>query len=550
MTILDRQIDGATLHDVSYWYPRSEHPVLDGVSWDIATGDFVVVTGPSGSGKSTMLRCLNGLVPHFSGGRFGGDASIFGFDTRLYGPRDLSQQVGFVFQDPEAQSVARIVEDDIAFGLEQRGVPRPLMRKRVEEVLDLLGIANLRRRDVTTLSGGERQRVAIASVLVLQPRLLVLDEPTSQLDPWGADEVVTALHRLNDDLGLTIVMAEHRLDRVVMYADRLRVVRAGAVPFDAGPSQALGALPEHERPPLARLALGAGWPEIPLTIKAARRMLPDHIRPFGGTISPPDVGPVIAAIEHATIEPGTSPVLYDISLCIHQSQITAIMGRNGSGKSTLLRAILGMIPLRSGRIDLSGRDVSAVDPVDLAGIAGFLPQDPSALLFAERLRDELAFTLDHRPTGLDWPARAPEELLRELDLAGLEDRHPRDLSVGERERAALASVLVGAPKLLLLDEPTRGMDGSRKQALMRILSAERERGAAIVMATHDVELVAEWADRVILLGDGEIVADGSPRELLAGSLTFATQVNKLLGGSALTVDDGVRILRMSEGDQP
>lgn len=542
MTLLDRSAKDATLHDVAYWYPHSPRPVLEHLDWEIERGEFVVVAGPSGSGKSTMLRCLNGLVPHFSGGRFAGHASVFGRDTRLDGPRQLAQRVGFVFQDPEAQSVARIVEDDIAFGLEQRGLAPPLMRKRVEEVLDLLGIAPLRRRDVTTLSGGERQRVAIASVLVLQPDLLVLDEPTSQLDPWGADEVITALHRLNDDLGLTIVLAEHRLERVAMYADQLRIMETGRPPIDADPSDGLRLLPEDDQPPLARLAVRAGWPATPLTVKAARRMLGEVDAPSVSASTDRVPGDHIVQIEGVSIKRGNVQVLHDISLKINKYQTTAIMGRNGSGKSTLLRAMLGMIPTEKGSIAVQGRGVSGLHPADLAGIAGFLPQDPSTLLFAERLRDELTFTLNHRPHSISWPHREPNELLHELDLAGLADRHPRDLSVGERERAALAAVLVGSPKLLLLDEPTRGMDGARKQALMRILAAERDRGAAVVMATHDVELVAEWADRVILLGDGEVVADGSPREILSGSLTFATQINKLFGGEALTVADGLTAL--------
>jgi energy-coupling factor transport system ATP-binding protein len=536
----------ATLDAVSFWYPRTGKPVLSDLSWQIDRGEFVVVAGPSGSGKSTMLRCLNGLVPHFSGGRFGGQASVFGLDTRLHGPRRLSTHVGFVFQDPEAQSVARIVEDDIAFGLEQRGVERSLMRKRVEEVLDLLGIAGLRRRDVTTLSGGERQRVAIASVLVLQPDMIVLDEPTSQLDPWGADEVFTALHRLNDDLGLTVVLAEHRLERVAMYADRLRIMGPGKAPFDASPSEGMRLLPEADQPPLTRLASAARWSGDPLTIKAARRYLPasrETVAPVHPVQAP---GAPVARMERATISRGNTTILHDISLSISNRQITAVMGRNGSGKSTLLRAMLGLIPLQSGRIDVLGRDVRLLQPSDLAGLAGYLPQDPSALLFAERLRDELAFSLKHRPASIEWAAREPNDLLRDLDLLGLEERHPRDLSVGERERAALAAVLVSAPKLLLLDEPTRGMDGARKQALMRILAAERDHGVAVVMATHDVELVAEWADRIILLGDGEIVADGAPRDILAGSLTFATQINKLFGGTALTVADGL----MALGVQP
>lgn len=543
MAIRDHVSSGVHLRDVTFSYPKAIDPALEQLSWEIRAGDFVVVTGSSGSGKSTMLRCLNGLVPHFSGGRFAGVATVFGLDTRLRGPRDLSSHVGFVFQDPEAQAVARYVEDDIAFGLEQAGLPRHLMRKRVEEVLDLLGIAALRQRDITTLSGGERQRVAIAGAMVLQPDLLVLDEPTSQLDPWGAEEVLTALHRLNDELGLTVVLAEHRLDRVAAYADTMRVVRRGGLPIDAPPAEALTHLPEHDQPPLAQLAIRAGWSEVPLTIKAARRML-TTTAPATDAPTRRAAGETVVAIERVDIDRGDRPVLRDLSLEIHRGEIAAIMGRNGSGKSTLIRAILGMLPLRAGRISVAGREITPGDLTALAGIAGYLPQDPAQLLFAERVIDELAFTLEHLPARGDRDVRNTDDLLDELGLSALSDRHPRDLSVGERERAALAAVLVGSPELFLLDEPTRGMDGSRKQALMAVLDRERERGAAVVMATHDVELVAAWADRVILLGDGEIIADGPPGDVLAGSLTFSTQINRLFGGHALTVQDALAILNL------
>jgi energy-coupling factor transport system ATP-binding protein len=532
----------ADIRGVSYWYPHASEPVLRGVDWEIAAGEFLLLAGPSGSGKSTLLRCLNGLVPHFSGGKFAGSVVVAGLDTRDHGPRDLAGSVGFVFQDPEAQSVSAIVEDDIAFGLEQAGVPRAVMRKRVEEVLDLLGIAKLRSREISTLSGGERQRVAIASALVMHPRLLVLDEPTSQLDPWGAEEVFTALQRLNDDLGISIVLAEHRLDRVTAHADRMRVFdRAGGM-TEGEPAAMLRQIPAGDLPPIARLALELEWPEIPLTLKAARSRLP-RFEPAPKPVRATPTGAPIVQVERVSVDRGRSRVLQDCSLEIRPGELVAVMGRNGSGKTTLLRALLGLVEPSSGAIRVAGRDLAGGRAEQLAGFAGYLPQDPAKLLFAETVRAELEFTLKHRPSGLDWSPRQIDLLLERLDLLPLADRHPRDLSVGERERAAIAAVLVAAPRLLVLDEPTRGMDGQRKQALARLLAEERANGAAIVMATHDVESVAELATRVLLLADGEVIADGAPESVLAGSLTYSTQMNKLLGGTILTVSDALASLR-------
>ena len=537
------------LADVSYWYPDAAAPALSQVEWRVDRGEFVVVAGPSGSGKSTLLRCLNGLVPHFAGGRFGGVARVGGIDTRHFGPRTLSRHVGFVFQDPEAQAVAEFVEDDIAFGLEQAGMARLTMRKRVEEVLDLLGIAELRRRRLATLSGGERQRVAVASALALQPDTLVLDEPTSQLDPWGAEEVLTSLHRLNEDLGLTIILAEHRLERVAAWADRLAIVRDGVVVTDEGPAQALMALDDDESPPLARLARGLGWSDAPLTIKQARQRLAGRLSaslPLFPERSTPGGAPIVE-ISNVSAGYDQRVALRNVSLEVRPGEFVAVMGRNGSGKTTLLRTLLGLHRPTAGRIVVAGREVGRVHPADLAGIVGYVPQEPARLLFADRIAAELDFTLRHRPRSCDWPARTPVAVLESLGIAHLADRHHRDISVGERERAALAAVLVAAPRVLVLDEPTRGMDARRKRALAAVLEAERAAGAAIVMATHDVELVAEAATRVVLLGDGEIVADGSPREVLSGSLTFATQIAKLLGGGALTVDDALVALAAERG---
>jgi energy-coupling factor transport system ATP-binding protein len=263
-------------------------------------------------------------------------------------------------------------------------------------------------------------------------------------------------------------------------------------------------------------------PETPLTVPAA--------------------APIVE-LERVTVERTHVTALRDVSLTVRPGELVAIMGRNGSGKTTLLRSMLGLAPVSSGQVTVADRDVVRSSPGQLAGIAGYLPQDPAKLLFADRVRDELAFTLRYRPKSLEWPARSPEELLARLDLAHLADRHPRDISVGERERTALAAVLVTGPRLLLLDEPTRGMDGARKAALASILEEERAKGAAIVMATHDVELVAEIATRTVLLAEGEIIADGSPQEVLAGSLAFSTQLNKLLNGNILSLQQAVDSLR-------
>ncbi len=523
---------------MTFRYPGTDRPVVRDLHLEVDQGAFLVIAGPSGSGKSTLLRCLNGLVPHFTGGRFGGSVRVGGHDTRRLGPRAMSRTVGLVFQDPESQSVASRVDDDIAFGMEQLGIPPVTMRKRVEEVLDLLGIAALRHREVATLSGGERQRVAVAAALALQPDVLALDEPTSQLDPWGAEEVLTALTRLNEDLGLTIVLVEHRLERVVSHADRLRylpVPGSGDLFQDGRPRDVLAEIDPGGVPPLVVLGRRLGWTPLPLTIKEGRDAVRrDPRRPLSPNVDAPvPSGPPVLALHRISAGHGRSTVLREVDLQVRPGELVALMGRNGSGKTTLLRTVLGLHTPTSGRIELDGRDVTALHAAERAATTAYVPQNPTSLFFAETLRDELAFTRKHRGgtgAGID-------ETLAALGLEHAAERNPRDLSGGERERAALATVLVGRPRLLLLDEPTRGMDYQRKRSLGELLRRLCAEGAATIMATHDVELVAATATRVILLGDGGIVADGHPREVLSGSLTFATQINKLYGDGFLTPDD-------------
>jgi energy-coupling factor transport system ATP-binding protein len=536
--ILSTQLEEpiASFSGLTYRYPERDTPALRELNWTVAPGEFVTVTGPSGSGKSTLLRCLNGLTPHFSGGTFDGMVTVAGHDTRHYSPRVLARLTGFVFQDPEAQFVTGRVDDELAFGMEQLGVPPVTMRKRVEEVLDLLGIAALRDREIATLSGGERQRVAVAAALALQPSILALDEPTSQLDPWGAEEVLAALTRLNEDLGLTVVLAEHRLERVVTHADRLTVLApGGTMALDGPPRETLRQIDVQTLPALFTLGRRLGWDPLPLSIKdgrAAQRRdaaLGRVPAPAAPDPTPPNGAPVVA-LQRVSAGWDRHPVLRELDLDVRPGELVALMGRNGSGKTTLLRLIAGLHRPSSGRVLVAGEDTTHVHAADIAQTVGYLPQNPSALFFAETLRAELAFTLKHhRHSEAD-----PEATLAALGLEHAIDRNPRDLSGGERERAALAAVLVGGPRVLLLDEPTRGMDAARKRALVATLHQLRSDGVAVLLATHDVELVAEVASRVALLGNGRIVADGGPRTVLSGSLTFTTAINKLYGDGFLT----------------
>jgi len=534
------------LRNVTYRYP-SGPMILNEVSLHIDAGEFVLVTGASGSGKSTLLRCLNGLVPHFSGGRIGGQVRVRGLDGEpldpvAVGPSVMSGVVGFVFQDPEAQFVVDRVEDEIAFALEQQAVPFFQMRGRVEECLHLLGLDALRARRVESLSGGERQRVAIAAALALRPRVLVLDEPTSQLDPASAADVLDALLRLNQEMGLTIVLAEHRLERVIRYVNRMIHLRGEGLPILTGTPREV--LPQIELvPPLIALGRALGWDPLPLTVAEARtRNVP--IAPPSPPIRPADAhpGPILAArdIHHAYDD---TPILRGASLEVRPGELVALMGRNGSGKTTLLRSIVGLLCPDRGTVALDGEWVIGRDPADLCRSIGYLPQNPDDLLFADTVLKELLVTL-HNLGLLDAPPLNPAALLERLGLGAYAERYPRDLSVGQRQRVALGAITVARPRLLLLDEPTRGMDYPAKRELVRLLDAWRAEGTGVLLVTHDIELVAHAADRVALLEDGVIALDGPPAEVLCARPHLTPQIAQLYPGTGwLTEEEALEGLR-------
>ena len=513
---------------VSVRYPGADRPVLERVDLRVPEGELCLVVGRTGSGKSTLLRAVNGLVPHFTGGTLTGRVTVAGRDTRTHPPRELADVVGVVGQNPLAGFVTDVVEEELAYAMESLGVAPPVMRRRVEETLDLLGLADLRDRPLLSLSGGEQQRVAIGSVLTAHPRVLVLDEPTSALDPPGAEEVLAALQRLVHDLGITVLLAEHRLERVVQYADSVIVVPGDGRPVEIGePAAVMGASPVA--PPVVHLGRLAGWSPLPLSVRDARRAAAGLRDRLGGTAGAPTAharptGEVVADVAGLVVRRGDVPALRGVDLSVRRGEVVAVMGRNGSGKSTLLGSLIGMHRPTSGTVRLGDLTPFGAKPATVIRRAAMVPQEPGELLYAETVAQECA--------GADKDAAAAVGTTRaafgRLAPGVPEGRHPRDLSEGQRLALALAVVLSTDPPLLLLDEPTRGLDYTAKTRLCAIVRELAADGSAVVLATHDVELVAEIATRVVVVAEGEIVADGPTAEVVVSSPAFAPQVAKVL----------------------
>ncbi|MEU7716544.1 ABC transporter ATP-binding protein [Streptomyces tibetensis] len=545
--------------DVSVTYDGAAEPTVRGIDFEVPEGELVLLAGPSGVGKSTVLGAVGGLVPHFTGGTLRGRVTVAGRDTRTHKPRELADVVGTVGQDPLSHFVTDTVEDELAYGMESLGLAPDVMRRRVEETLDLLGLADLRDRPIATLSGGQQQRVAIGSVLTPHPSVLVLDEPTSALDPAAAEEVLAVLQRLVHDLGTTVLMAEHRLERVIQYADQVVLLPSpGAPPILGDPAEVMAVSPVC--PPVVALGRLAAWTPLPLTVRDARRKAgplkqqlenaapegrgeqrdqPRTTRTRRHEAPPTPMGEVRAlSVTRAHVQ-----ALNHIDLTITPGETIALMGRNGAGKSTLLNALVGLMRPSSGTVRLGEATPHRTAPRDLVRKVGLVPQEPRDLLCADTVAAECA-AADKDAGAAPGTCRA---LVSEL-LPGVTDgTHPRDLSEGQRLALALAVVLTARPPLLLLDEPTRGLDYAAKARLVAVLRELAAEGHAIVLATHDVELAAEIAHRVVLLAEGEVIADGPTADVVVSSPSFAPQVTKILAPQHWLTVSQVRAALHSEG---
>ena len=516
---------------VTITYPEAAGPTLREVSFDIPPGELCLVIGRTGSGKSTLLGAVNGLVPHFTGGRLAGRVLVDGRSTADYPPRELADLVGVVGQNPLAGFVTDTVEEELAYGMEQLAVPAAVMRKRVEETLDLLRLADLRRRPLHELSGGQQQRVAIGAVLTAHPKVLVLDEPTSALDPTSAEDVLAMITRLVHDLGITAMVAEHRLERVVQYADRVLAVEADGRVLDGSPQSVLAMA--DVAPPVVELGKLAGWAPLPLSVRDARRQagpLLDRL----ATAPPPArrsgsvSGPLRLRARGVSVRYGDLVAVRQVDLELAGGEVVALMGRNGSGKSSLLWALQGSGRRSGGKVDVDGTDPADVSSSRARSLVALVPQTPNDLLYRTTVAAECDAADDESGAG---PGACYARLER---LAGPVDptRHPRDLSEGQRLALVLAIQLGADAPVVLLDEPTRGLDYPAKQRLAEVLAELATDGRAVVCATHDVEFVATAAARVVVLADGEVVADGPTADVVVSSPAFAPQVAKILAPQA------------------
>lgn len=536
------------VEEVTYTYPNAEEPALRDVTLTVDEGEFILLTGPSGCGKTTLCRCLNGLIPHFYSGEMEGEVRILGLSTREHPPSELARYVGLIFQNPDNQIFSLTVEKEVAFGLENLGVERGEMRRRVDWALEVVGLSHLRHRLTNELSGGEKQRLAIASILAMRPRVIVLDEPTSFLDPRAAEHLFEILDLLNREYGMTIILIEHRVDLAVRYVNRVVVMEGGLVIVDAPPREAFTspktravgvAVPRVLELSERLMRRGIPLKRLPLTPEELFEELQGRLRGDGGwsdgEVRMEGAEPIIEVIDVSYIYPNGVRALDGINLRINRGEFVAIMGENGAGKTTLVKHFIGLLKPTEGRVLIDGIDTSQVTVASLARKVGLVFQNPDDQLFAESVEEEIAFALRNFGYSEDVVAKRVNWALHLLDIERYRDSSPFTLSGGERKRVALASVLAWDPEVVVLDEPTIGQDYAQKERLRHFLMQLRSQGKTTIIVTHDVEFVAECEPRVILMAEGRILADGPARRVLSDM--------EALEKASITPPEVVRVLR-------
>ena len=531
------------VENLTYYYPGTKEPALRGINLEIKDGEFILIAGGSGSGKSTLARVLAGLIPDFYGGRLGGKVFFAGKEIKTMDRRKLAREVGMVFQDPEKQIVQTSVEAEIAFGLENLGLPGNEMARRVAETCSFMNLSPLKDAFTANLSGGQKQKLALASVLAMQPRVLVLDEPTSQLDPVSAEEILNLVKRLNEEMGFTVILVEQRMERCFHLADRVLLIEEGEIVCAGDAREVARRAVQRDRPfipPVARFfaAFNTSW--IPVTVKEGRELLRAHLNPKNinakpavpclkkfSTVKDRERNNAISLKNVWFTYPDGCAALKDINLDIKEGDFTAVLGENGAGKSTLLKLVAGLLKPGRGKVYVQGKDTGKNGYKEIRKFMAYLSQNPNDYLFQETVEDELRFTLNN--FGLK-EENLLEDVIRKLHLERYRRRNPRDLSSGERQRVALASVLVTGPGLLILDEPTRGIDVRLKAELGKFLQEEAAAGKTVVVVTHDVEFASEFADHIVMMFAGRIVSAGEKHAVLGKSIFYAPQISKMCRG--------------------
>ena len=529
------------VRDLRYSYPNAASPALRGIDLTIDKGEFVLLTGPSGCGKTTFCRTLNGLIPHFYNGEMDGEVLVSGLNVREHPTYKLAQHVGLIFQNPDNQIFALTVEKDVAFGLENQGVPKEKMREEISWALETAGIDHIKDRATHEMSGGQKQRLAIASILAMKPKVLVLDEPTSFLDPLGAERIFSVLDTLNREYEMTILLIEHRVDLATQYADRVIVFSEGGITNQGTPEEVF----TNEATRLAGVSIprvielndrlksrGISLDKVPLNPTMLVEQLQGRIKSLGRAGRAVDtdlehyaveqyVTPIIEVEGVSFSYPGVDKALDDVSLTIHKGEFVAIMGENGAGKTTLVKHLNGLLRPQEGRITIEGSDIADMSVANLARRVGLVFQNPDDQLFSEDVEEEISFALRNFGFESDVIEKRVDWALNLLDLERYRKSSPFILSGGERKRVALSSVLAWDPEIVVLDEPTIGQDYAQKERLRHFLMQLRTQGKTTIIVTHDVEFVADCKPRIVLMANGKVIADGPIKKIMTDSESMA-----------------------------
>lgn len=546
------------LENVSFQYPDMETYALKNISLNVKEGQFVVVCGPSGCGKTTLLRLLKKELSPV--GTRNGDILYAGNTLHDWDDRTLIEDIGFVFQHPDNQIVMEDVMQEIVFGMENLGYSNGDMRKRVAEMVHFFGMEHLLNKKTSQLSGGQKQMLNLLAVLLLQPKVLLLDEPTSQLDPVAAKDLIGMLERLNKEMGMTIIMTEHRLEELFAIADHVVMMDQGSMVYEGESREVIDAVYEQRDdvfmsylPSVSRLYVEKeaqpSQKHIPLTVKESKEwmstlpMVEDRLDTFVEQIEHLEKPMLSVQKAYFQYNKHAPMVLKNISLDVHEGEYVALIGGNGSGKTTLLHLCLGIIKAQRGSAKLAGKSVHALHGKALFERVAYVPQNPNTYFIQDTIEKEMNDVVKRH--SLENGAEKINDMLELFGIAHLRDRHPYDCSGGELQRAALACMLLGNPDILFVDEPTKGLDPIAKENFANVLETLHEQGQTIVMVTHDIEFAAKHASRCAMMFDGQITADGTPDDLFRGNYFYTTSINRATRMShqheALTLEEALDV---------
>ncbi|MFN9674276.1 MAG: ABC transporter ATP-binding protein, partial [Microcystis sp.] len=527
----------AQLEKVSYIYPESSNLVLKNISLAIHRGEFLGIIGPTGAGKTTLCLTLNGIVPQFYGGRFFGYATVAGLDTLTHPVSTLARYVGAVFEDPETQLLATSIENEIAFTLENLRLPREEIKARIPKVLAAVRLEGMEKKSPGELSGGQKQRLAIAAALAVQPALLILDEPTSQLDPVGAQEVFATIKELNRHLGVTIVMVSHAAEEMAEYADRLVLLREGAIEAMGTPAEIYSQVQRLQenalRPPqvattfaLIEQKIGAvatrslrEIESIPVTLDRGFARL-NEIKSFYHQITPTPplssvsdpLNPILRVKNLCHTYPDGTTALRDVSLDIAEGEYLLIIGQNGAGKSTLVKHFLNLLSATSGQVMIDGRSIGSFSVSDLARSIGYVAQNPDNQIFNTTVEKEVSFALTNLGYSPEIVTQRTKASLEAMGLLEYRFYHPLSLPKGDRARVVIAAILAMEPRIVVFDEPTTGQDYQGAKAILEVSRQLHQMGKTVIVITHHLYLMPEYAERVIIMGQGTILLDAPIRQ--------------------------------------